>query len=127
MEEKVFYEDGANKVTNARFVAGAQTYALSGITSVRMAEEAPKYKLHTMAGGALAIFAGFAQFSENFMGAIVLIAIGGALIWFGKNMKATYHVVTVSSGGESQALSSSDQTLISKIVNGITEAIVHRG
>jgi hypothetical protein len=50
VEEKVFFEDGANKVTNTRFVVGAQTYALSGITSVRIAEEAPKYKIHSMAG-----------------------------------------------------------------------------
>jgi hypothetical protein len=127
VEEKVFFEDGANKVTNTRFVVGAQTYALSGITSVRIAEEAPKYKIHSMAGGAVAILGGLGQISDSFVGGIALIAIGAALVWFGKNMKTTYHVVTVSSGGESQALSSTDQTLISNIVNAITEAIIHRG
>lgn len=127
MEEKVFYENGNNKVTNARFIAGAQTYALSGITSVRMAEQAAKYKIHAMIAGALVAMAGLGQFSESFFTGLIVVAIGAGIIWFGKNMQTTYHVVTVSSGGESQALSSTDQTLISSIVNAINEAMVHRG
>jgi type III secretory pathway component EscS len=38
MEEKVFYDDGENKVTNTRFVTGSQTYAISNITSVGIKE-----------------------------------------------------------------------------------------
>lgn len=40
MEEKVFFEHGSVKVTNARFVVDAQTFAMSNVTSVAQAYSA---------------------------------------------------------------------------------------
>lgn len=36
MSEKVFYDDGKNKVTDKRFVVGNETYAIANITSVKI-------------------------------------------------------------------------------------------
>lgn len=35
MEEKSFYNEGGVSVSNSRFIAGGQTYAMSGVTSVK--------------------------------------------------------------------------------------------
>jgi hypothetical protein len=36
MEEKVFFENGNVKVTNARFVVGDQTFAMAAVNSVKV-------------------------------------------------------------------------------------------
>ncbi|MCL6485541.1 MAG: hypothetical protein I4O49_15470, partial [Janthinobacterium lividum] len=41
MEERTFFEQGDVKVTNARFVSGGQTYAMSNVTSVKPFEKKP--------------------------------------------------------------------------------------
>ena len=40
--EKVFFEYDDVKVTNARFINGANTYAMSGITSIKLSHKEPK-------------------------------------------------------------------------------------
>lgn len=127
MEEKVFYDDGFNKVTNARFITGGQTYALAGLTSVKMTESPFQYKLHLYVVGAILILAGMGNFSHSVSNGIVLLAMGIAAIWLAYNAKSTYNIVTVSAGGEVKALSSKNIGVISGIVNAINDAIVHRG
>ncbi len=39
MEEKIFLNEGGVIVTSARFVVPSQTYAMSGVTSVKSYEE----------------------------------------------------------------------------------------
>ena len=41
MDEKTFFEYDDVKVTNARFISGSQTYAMSNVTSVKAFEEKP--------------------------------------------------------------------------------------
>ena len=141
MEEIVFYDDGRNKVTNSRFIVGGQTYALSGITSVRIARtdfKPPAYKnwVGIIAFGFVAApiaaiftgdaFKGFMPIIQN----VLSVGIGIALFKYHntiKNPNSDYHVVTTSSSGENEALTSSDRELVQKIVNALNEAIVSRG
>lgn len=125
MEEKVFFESRSNKVTNARFITNGQTYALANLTSVKMTETKPKWKFLLAIIGAFTIISGLSNFSES--GGFMITVIGGLIFGLSSNMKPMYHIVTVSAGGESQALSSEDQTLITGIVNAINDAIVYRG
>lgn len=123
MSEKTFFNADGISVTNARVVIGGQTYAMSGITSVRSIEEKPSRKGPIILGiiGAICLLPGEAA-------AIVfgLILIGLAVLWFIMT-KPTYHVGLVSASGESKALSSKDAAYISKIVTAINEAIIARG
>ena len=42
MEEKTFFEHDDVKITNARFLSGGQTYAMSNVTSVKSFEQKPQ-------------------------------------------------------------------------------------
>lgn len=127
MEEKVFFENAHNKVTNARFITHGETYALAGLTSVKMTETPPKFKALVILAGLFLILVGLANISENSFGGFIILGIAAFLIWLSFKMKPTYSVVTVNAGGTIQALSSKDFNLINDIVNAINEAIVHRG
>ena len=39
--EKVFFEYDDVKVTNTRFINGANTYAMAGVTSIKLREKKP--------------------------------------------------------------------------------------
>jgi hypothetical protein len=44
MAERTFLDEGGVTVTNARFVVPVQTYAMSGITSVKSLKHTPSIK-----------------------------------------------------------------------------------
>lgn len=119
MEENSFFDEGGVTVTNARFIVSAQTYAMSGITSVKSIKESPSIK-----GPIILCILGLFLFKEVPIGAIILVAI--AIAWFILN-KPKYSVVLSSASGEAEALTSKDSDFISRIVNAINEAIISRG
>jgi len=123
MAEQTFFNQNGISVTNARVVIGGQTYAMSGITSVRSIEERPSRKGPIILGivGIIIMFVG--ELSAIILG---LILAGIAIAWFIAK-KPTYFVGLVTASGESRALSSKDADYISKIVNAINEAIIARG
>jgi len=119
--EKVYLEEGGVTVTKARFIVPAQTYAMSGITSVKAAFDQPLKGPAILGGiGVLALFTGEA-------GAIIigLLLIAGAILWFIKGKK---HIVVLSTAsGEAEALSNSNSGFIGRIIAALNEAIVERG
>jgi hypothetical protein len=122
MEEKTFLSEGGVTVTNARFIVPAQTYAMSGVTSVESFEETPSRKgpIILIAIGLLAMFGG----KDTIVVALLFLA-GGIAWWF--LAKAKYHVVLSSASGKATALSSSDRDWIARVVGALNDAIVHRG
>lgn len=120
MEEKIFFEYDDVKVTNARFMIGSQTYAMSNITSVKAYEEKPNRTI-----GILGIIAGIiiAMQIEPITGAI--IAIVSVLFMF--LQKTVYHVMLNTSGGETSALKTHQTEYLNKVVSALNKAIVHRG
>ncbi len=128
MEEKVFFESANNKVTNARFITHGETYALAGLTSVKMTETKPSIaKYLWILIGIFLTLMGIALLVSNPIAGIIIGGFGALLAWGGFKIKPMYSVVTVNAGGTIQALSSKDFNLINNIVNAINEAIVHRG
>ncbi|MEK7207774.1 MAG: DUF6232 family protein [Pseudomonadota bacterium] len=119
MEEKTFFSDGGITVTNTRFIVPSQTYAMSGITSVKNSHESPKRSYPIICGVLGLVF---------LPGALVvgLIIAGVAIVWW-LGQKTQYHVVLTTSGGEVKALSTVDGALISKVVQALNDAIVARG
>lgn len=123
MAEQTFFSQGDISVTNARVMIGGQTYAMSGITSVRSVKKEPSRKGPVILG-----IVGLLPFFSGETGGIILglVLIAAAIAWF-INKKATYHVGLVTASGESEVLGSKDPEYIRKIVNAINEAIIARG
>ena len=120
MEEKTFFEHEDVKVTNSRFITGGQTYAMSNVTSVKSLVEKPN-----RVGGIAVLIVGLLMV---FNGAIfwgLLVAAGAGFYMY--TQKTTYHVMLTTSGNETSALKTYQLEYITKIVNALNEAIVHRG
>lgn len=123
MTEQVFFEQDNVKVTNARFMVGAQTYAMHGVTSVKCDTVPPSRRgaLMTIAVGLLFLL--FADGATKILG----VAIAGAGAWFLSQQKSMHSVYLSSASGEVQALSRTDETFISSVVHALNEALIHRG
>lgn len=120
MEEKTFFEYDDVKVTNARFISGSQTYAMSNVTSVKTFEERPQ-----RLAGVLVLLVGIVMASgtATVFGLLVAAAAG----YFLYQQKTTYHVMLATSAGETSALKTYQKEYLEKVVSAINEAIVHRG
>jgi len=117
-EEQVFLNEGGVTVTNARFIVPSQTYAMSGITSVKSYEKTPSRK-----GPLTLIIIGFIVTLYK-LGAIIFIILG--VIWW-IFQKIEYQVRLSTASGEATALKSKDADWIIRVVNALNEAIIHRG
>lgn len=118
-EETTLFQQGSIVVTNARFISGQETYAIRNVTSVSSTRQPPKR-------GALVItaLAGLLLCTgAPFVGAPLA---SGALFLLWK-ARPTYHVVLRTAGGEANALESTDQALIQRVVDALNQAMVVRG
>ena len=122
MEEQTFLSEGGVSVTNARFMTPGQTYAMSGVTSVKSARSDPSRKPPIIMGiiGVLALAGG------GSVAIVGLFLIAGAVaMWF--LQKPAFHVLLNSASGENTALTNKDEQFITKVVAALNDAIVHRG
>ncbi|MCE5280747.1 MAG: DUF6232 family protein [Deltaproteobacteria bacterium] len=120
--EQVFLDERGVSVSNSRMMYDGQTYAMSGITSVKSFEKKPSRILPI-----ILIIMGLVVIATG-GGAIVvglLFISGGIAAWF--LMKPEYSVVLTSSSGEAKAYTSKDKGFVLKIIGAVNEAIVHRG
>jgi hypothetical protein len=122
MEETTFFNEGGLTVTNSRFVVPGQTYAMSGVTSIRTEEYPPSRKWPGIITGlgVLLLLGG----KDTIIGALILIAIG--VVWW-RSQKTTYTVVLSSASGETDAFTSTDEEYVRNLVNALNDAIVSRG
>lgn len=119
MDEKTFFEYDDVKVTNARFISGSQTYAMSNVTSVKASEEKP-----SRLGGIVVLLVGLAIASNT---PVVGLIIAAAAAFYLYQQKTVYHVMLATAGGETSALKTYQREYLSKVVSALNEAIVHRG
>ena len=132
MSEQVFYESesGDITVTNSRFVAGGETYAMQGVTSVRGEEEvrtpSKRGPLIVIGIGAIVTLFGFGDSLAALVLGLALVA-GGVYWWTRLKDVSTFSVVLRSASGESTALSSPDGDFIRDVVSAVNEALVARG
>jgi len=99
-----------------------KTYAMSGVTSVKSWEKTPSRKgpIILIVIGVLLLAAG----KSAIIGAVLFI--GGGIAWW-VSQKSEFSVMLTSASGEMQAYTSKDGAFVSKIVNAVNDAIVHRG
>ncbi len=120
MEEKEFFRHDDVTVTNSRLIVGAQTFAMSNITSVKASQDSPNRTWPVV----ILVFGLIALFANSFGMAIMFGVIGG--LWLALQ-KTYYHVALTTAGGETKALTSNQQQYIEEVVKALNEAIVHRG
>lgn len=119
MDEKTFFEYDDVKVTNARFISGNQTYAMSNVTSVKAFEETPK-----RFGGIVVLLIGLVIAASSLVPGLVIAAAAAFYLYQQKTM---YHVMLATAGGETSALKTNQKEYLSKVVSALNEAIVYRG
>ena len=119
MAEQTFFEYEDVKVTNARFISGSQTYAMSNVTSVKAFEQKPK-----RFWGIILLIIGLGV-AINSPGIGIVIGVGAAIYLY--LQKPVYHVMLATSGGETSALTTYQKEYLQKVVSALNEAIVHRG
>jgi hypothetical protein len=119
MEEKTFFEYEDVKVTNARFMTGSQTYAMSNITSIKAHKEPPS----RLVGILILILGVGVATQEPGVGFIMVLAAAYYLY----QQKTTYHVLLTTSGGETSALKTHQLKYINRVVGALNEAIIYRG
>ena len=122
--EKVFFEYDDVKVTNTRFINGANTYAMAGVTSIKLREKKPSM------GDVLA----FVVISLALMGFVdkepvaLFPAIGSAVLAFFlyRKKKTLYAIILSTSGGESEGLLSNQIEYTKQLVDALNQAIIFR-
>jgi len=118
-EEKIYFDEGDVKVTNARFLTYGKMHSMGNVTSVA------KYMVKPKRTGQIIIgIIGLVCFAFQWILAIILLA--GAVLWW--MMQKNKFIVSLSSAsGSEEALTSTDEAYIDKIVNALNEAIAERG
>lgn len=119
VEEKTFFEYDDVKVTNARFITGGQTFAMNNVTSVKTRTKKP-----SRWGGIFILLIGLSMMAAN---ALFGLAIVAAAAYYLYKQKTIYDVMLTTSGGETSALKTNQLEYITKVVNALNDAIVHRG
>jgi hypothetical protein len=126
-DESTFFQSRGIAVTNARFIVGAQTFAMHGITSVQGVETPASYgwpALLTLVGliiMALSLFGG--EIGVGVFG-VLLFAAG---IWLFTRQKPKFAVVLRTAGGEVTAYESRNRDHIAEIIRALNEAIISHG
>jgi hypothetical protein len=118
-EETVFFEEGNVKVTNARFLTFGKTHSMNGITSVTKYQITPSRK-----GPIIVAVIGLLAFIFKWYIAVIILA--AAVAWF-ISQKKKYSVQLSSASGDNEALTSTNEEYIDKVVAALNDAIVHRG
>ena len=123
MGEKIFLsssiEGQSVQVTNARFIVGNQTYAMSGVTSVKAGSQPKK-----IGGPVILVLLGILLMAAgSILVGVLILALG---VFISTLAKATYTVVLSSSSGELTALSGHTEDDIASVVRALNQSIIYR-
>ena len=118
--EDFLFNEGNIKVSKSRFIAGSETYAMSGISSVKSEAVPARAGLPLL----LIIFGVIFLVGSSYVPPLLLIG-GGIGIFIARSGQ---HSVTLgTSGGEIRSYVSRDKSFIEKVVNALNDAIIMRG
>ena len=118
-DEREFFSDKGVRVTQTRFVVNDQTYAMTGITSIRRDIVKPSKVWPIVV---IVMGMGLALMADVF--GLIIAGAGAFFLW---KRKPDYTVMLQTASGESKALASQDGPWINGIVSALNEAIVARG
>lgn len=121
MDERTFYQDSAVTVTQSRFVVSGKTYAMRNISSVHVGKIEP-----SKTGATILLVLGILFCFSNDIRALGIVMLVLGAIWM-LLLKNQYAVRISSNSGEANGLVSKDQNYITKIVDAVNDAMIHRG
>ncbi len=125
-EESTFFQSGGITVTNARFIVGAQTFAMRGITSVEGVEH-PPIVIWTIIFVVVGLLMALNLFAGNYGIGVFGLLIFAVGIWLRTRQRSKFSVVLRTAGGEITAYQSPDREFISSIIQALNQAIVSQG
>lgn len=129
MEEEKILEEGNVLVTTRRYVCGAETHAIGGITSVSIGESSFDLKtliICAIGGGIIGGIAGAALGGDASGVLFGLGLIGGAALYSFTYKR--YFVRITSASGDRKTLEVRDQEQVKRVVNALNDAIIrHKG
>ncbi|MDO9011730.1 MAG: DUF6232 family protein [Gallionella sp.] len=111
-EEQILLDEQGLKVTNARFIAGGQTYAMSGITSVRLIK-VPQLKVFAWI---LIVTGIFFIFIPTIIGIIML-----------RKQLPPWAVGLSTASGAVNAYFTKDGAFAERVVGALNDAMIARG
>jgi hypothetical protein len=126
----VLFDQSGVFVSNSRYITGGQTYAMAGVTSVKMSAEQPSRKgpVIAMILGGLFILGGMDSLIHGnpvvLLFGVLLFALG---LWVFKKRVPIYSVFLRSASGEQRVNQSTVREFIEQIVAALNQAIVTRG
>jgi hypothetical protein len=122
--EKVFFEYDDVKVTNSRFINGANTYAMSGITSIKLREKKPDM-IDVAICAFISMICLFNSMGNSFLIVPALIFAGLAYFLY-KKKQTLYAIILSTAGGESEGLLSNQLEYTTQVVNALNQAVIYR-
>lgn len=123
MQEHEFFRSENVLVSQTRFVTFGQTYAMSGVTSVKASSVNPSRTGPLIIGG-LGIILLFSGVTSMLIFGAVLLGCA-AFIW--SVQKPDYFVSLSVASGEVRALNSKDPQFIGDVIQALNECIIARG
>jgi hypothetical protein len=133
VDEQTFLNAGAVRVTSARFVVGAQTYAMSSVNSVKVQKTDITPSLAfpglMVAVGGIWLLVHLTSSFKDWNGYLWPLGILGVGIWWiwRTETKYQYKLVLTTSSGETPVLVSEKAADILPVEKALTDAIVYRG
>ena len=120
VDEKVFLNESGFLVTNTRFEANGQMFAMAGVTSVGVTYEEPNK--NAPAGMMLVGIVLCAL--ELYLYGLVFLLVGGLWFWA---LKTEYHLTLTTAAGQQRVTSSKNEEFMASLRQALTNAIIHRG
>lgn len=117
--EEILYDSNGIKVTPARVVISATTYAVANITSIKAVKDDSKRTL----GFLLIVLGALSIFAEVYVIGVLLLLAGALLVKFG----SMCILVFTTGAAEQRALRSRDQARIVEVASAVNLAIMKRG
>ncbi len=136
LEEKIYFDDGYNKITSKRVILGVNTYVLNNISSVSVHENNipavpnPSKGCLFIFGGSMVLGAFGGMVDGEIGSGLVILLIGAALIYGGTKAPGgtaattEYSVRVGSNAGEVDGCKSQNKDKMQEIVNAINDAII---
>lgn len=120
-QEKIFFSDSNVTVTKSRFVANGKTYAMRNISSVANFEKKKSRSIQILL---IVIGIGLCFGDDTKLYGVGVALMGALALYFTKD---EYSVRITTNAGEADGFISKDKAYIQNIVNGVNDAIIHRG
>lgn len=128
--ERVIFNQNGVFVSNSRYIVGGQTYAMAGVTSVKMFVEQPSRTGPVIAMAIGCIFA-LGGLNGVFRGNPLPFLFGAGLfllgLWIFRKRVPIYSVVLHSASGEQRVNQSAAREFVEEILGALNQAIVARG